>query len=107
MSEEKAKKTIQWKPEQKKAIGARNVSLAVSAAAGSGKTAVLTERIVELLADPERRKRMGEFGRNRVINELSWEHTSKALLEGYEKFFTGVFDGKKRAPAGKAPAAMG
>ena len=37
---------------------------------------------------------MGEYGRNRVINELSWEHTSKALLEGYEKLFSGEF-GKK------------
>lgn len=46
-------------------------------------------KITELLNDPEKRKRMGEFGRNRVINELSWEHTSKALLDGYEKFFTG------------------
>lgn len=52
----------------------------------------MAKKIMELLADPERRKRMGEFGRNRVVNELSWEHTSKALLEGYEKFFTGKFD---------------
>ena len=57
----------------------------------------MAKKIQELLADPEKRKRMGEFGRNRVINELSWEHTSKALLEGYEKFFTGAFDGKKHA----------
>lgn len=67
----------------------------------------MAKKVQGLLADPEKRKRMGEFGRNRVINELSWEHTSKALLEGYDKFFTGAFDGKKRAPAGKAPAAMG
>ena len=51
----------------------------------------MAKKIMELLADPERRKRMGEYGRNRVVNELSWEHTSKALLEGYEKFFTGKF----------------
>ncbi len=51
-------------------------------------------KIQELLADPERRKKMGEYGRARVVNELSWEHTSKALLEGYEKFFTGAFDRK-------------
>ena len=30
---------------------------------------------------------MGEYGRNRVINELSWEHTSKALLDGYDRYF--------------------
>lgn len=54
----------------------------------------MAKKVQELLADPERRKRMGEFGRARVVNELSWEHTSKALLEGYEKFFTGAFDKK-------------
>lgn len=47
----------------------------------------MANKIVELLADPERRKQMGEFGRNRVVNELSWEHTSKALLEGYARYF--------------------
>ena len=38
-------------PEQKKIIDARNTSLLVSAAAGSGKTAVLVERIVSLVCD--------------------------------------------------------
>lgn len=52
----------------------------------------MAKKIIELLSDPERRKKMGEYGRNRVINELSWEHTSKALLDGYEKLFTGQFD---------------
>ena len=60
----------------------------------------MAKKIQELLADPEKRRRMGEFGRNRVVNELSWEHTSKALLEGYEKFFTGAFDGKKSRNTG-------
>ncbi|MBQ3866480.1 MAG: UvrD-helicase domain-containing protein, partial [Clostridia bacterium] len=45
------KKAIEWKPRQKMALEARGVSLAVSAAAGSGKTAVLTERIVRLLSE--------------------------------------------------------
>ena len=52
----------------------------------------MADKIIYLLENPEVRKKMGEFGRNRVVNELSWEHTSKALLEGYEKFFTGEFD---------------
>ncbi|MCD7789575.1 MAG: glycosyltransferase family 4 protein [Bacteroides thetaiotaomicron] len=52
----------------------------------------MAKKIIELLNDPEKRKYMGEYGRNRVVNELSWEHTSKALLEGYEKFFTGRFE---------------
>lgn len=52
----------------------------------------MAKKIIELLKHPEKRKVMGEYGRNRVVNELSWEHTSKALLDGYEKFFTGKFD---------------
>ena len=47
----------------------------------------MAKKILELLDDPEQRKRMGEYGRNRVINELSWEHTSKALLAGYDRYF--------------------
>ncbi|MDE6035150.1 MAG: UvrD-helicase domain-containing protein [Ruminococcus sp.] len=42
-----------WTSEQKNAINARNSSVVVSAAAGSGKTAVLTERIIELIRNPE------------------------------------------------------
>ena len=48
----------------------------------------LANKIIELLLDPERRKKMGEFGRSRVVNELSWEHTSKALIEGYQRYFS-------------------
>lgn len=40
---------IQWTESQQSAISARGSSLAVSAAAGSGKTAVLTQRIIEKL----------------------------------------------------------
>lgn len=49
----------------------------------------MANKIVELLDSPERRKKMGEYGRLRVVNELSWEHTSKKLLEGYDKYFRG------------------
>ena len=41
-----------WTSQQEAAINARNSSVIVSAAAGSGKTAVLTERLVKLIADP-------------------------------------------------------
>ena len=44
---------MQWTLDQKNAIDARNSSVIVSAAAGSGKTAVLTERLVQLIADTE------------------------------------------------------
>ena len=52
----------------------------------------MAEKVVKLLEDPERRKTMGEYGRNRVVNELSWGHTSQALLDGYERYFAGEFD---------------
>lgn len=47
----------------------------------------MAEKILELLDDEEKRKYMSIYGRNRVVNELSWEHTSKALLEGYDYLF--------------------
>lgn len=42
-----------WTPAQRAAIADRGGSLLVSAAAGSGKTAVLTERAVQLITDAE------------------------------------------------------
>ena len=52
----------------------------------------MAEKIRQLLADPELRERMGRYGHERIVNELSWDNTSKALLDGYEKFFTGQFE---------------
>src|SRR5699024_12232649 len=43
-----------WTPAQRAAIEDRGGGLLVSAAAGSGKTAVLTERAVRLITDPAR-----------------------------------------------------
>jgi superfamily I DNA/RNA helicase len=42
---------MEWTEQQQTAIEAENASFIVSAAAGSGKTAVLTERLVKLLSD--------------------------------------------------------
>ncbi|MGN1315660.1 MAG: helicase-exonuclease AddAB subunit AddA [Acutalibacteraceae bacterium] len=43
----------EWTPNQIKAIEARNMQILVSAAAGSGKTSVLTERVKRILCDTE------------------------------------------------------
>jgi glycosyltransferase involved in cell wall biosynthesis len=40
-----------------------------------------------LLRDPERRRRMGESGRNRVEQELSWEVSRRALVQFYDQCF--------------------
>ena len=44
----------EWTPAQEQAITTRGGDLLISAAAGSGKTAVLTERVLTLITDPER-----------------------------------------------------
>lgn len=45
---------VNWTKEQRQVIEAQNCDLLVSAAAGSGKTAVLVERILTMLTDPAR-----------------------------------------------------
>lgn len=44
---------MNWTSDQQKIINARNCNLLVSAAAGSGKTAVLVERIIQMISDKE------------------------------------------------------
>ena len=42
---------VSWTEEQQKVIDTRNCNILVSAAAGSGKTAVLVERIIQRITD--------------------------------------------------------
>ena len=41
--------------------------------------------LVELMDDPERRKAMGRFGRQRVESALTWSHSVPFLLDAYKK----------------------
>ena len=45
------------------------------------------DKIMYLLDHENERKKMGEFGYNRVINELSWDHESQNLINIYKKGF--------------------
>ncbi|MCC8162027.1 MAG: helicase-exonuclease AddAB subunit AddA [Lachnospiraceae bacterium] len=45
--------SVVWTEDQRRVIDTRNSNILVSAAAGSGKTAVLVERILALITDPE------------------------------------------------------
>ena len=45
---------MKWTKEQEQIIGLRDRNILVAAAAGSGKTAVLVERIMAMITDPER-----------------------------------------------------
>jgi glycosyltransferase involved in cell wall biosynthesis len=45
------------------------------------------EKILELLDDPERRRRMGEYGRRRIEHSLAWTHEAPKLLQAYDRLF--------------------
>ena len=47
------------------------------------------EKINLLLEAPNLRASMGEIGRERVLNFLTWEHSKQALYAAYDKAFTG------------------
>jgi starch synthase len=51
----------------------------------AGFEAALAEAVHELVADPEKAKRMGEAGRQRCIDEFSWAHIAEQTLEIYRK----------------------
>ena len=44
----------------------------------------LADKILDLLADEDARARMGAFGRERVVKELSWSHEAPKLLAAYD-----------------------
>ncbi|MGA2421606.1 MAG: glycosyltransferase family 4 protein [Candidatus Acidiferrum sp.] len=50
------------------------------------------DKILWLVGHPEDRKKMGEFGRRRVEQQLAWEHSVPQLLAAYARAFS------KRAP---------
>jgi len=45
-------------------------------------------KILGLLEDEDERRKMGAFGRNRVEEELAWEHSVPNLLAAYERAFS-------------------
>ena len=52
---------------------------------GGVRPIVNNSKIIELLDNKKLRTEMGEFGYNRVINELSWDFESKKLINIYRK----------------------
>ena len=47
----------------------------------------MAEKVLALLDDEPQRRRMGELGRTRVANELSWDHEVPNLLAAYDAVF--------------------
>src|SRR3712207_7954714 len=62
-------RSVKWTKEQQQAIDIHGCNLLVSAAAGSGKTAVLVERIIKMITD--------------LKNPRSEEHTSELQSRQY------------------------
>ncbi|MGL4308873.1 MAG: glycosyltransferase family 4 protein [Paracoccaceae bacterium] len=48
-------------------------------------TADMADKICALLDDPEKRAAMGDYGRTRVKNELSWDHQVDTLIAAYQR----------------------
>jgi glycosyltransferase involved in cell wall biosynthesis len=61
-------------------VSAQNASLY----AENTSPANFAEKILWLFDNPDARNEMGEFGYNRVINELSWDFESKKLIAFYK-----------------------
>ncbi len=47
----------------------------------------LARKIVQLLDDPEARRRMGALGRKRIERELQWDYEAPKLLAAYDALF--------------------
>lgn len=47
-------------------------------------------KIIELIDDPERRRKMGELGRCRIELELQWRHEAPKLLLAYQCLFSPI-----------------
>ena len=50
-------------------------------------TTDFADKIMLLLDNPEDRKRRGEYGYHKIVNELSWDYESRKLVEFFCKVF--------------------
>jgi glycosyltransferase involved in cell wall biosynthesis len=62
-------------------------ALEASLYAENGSLEDFADKIEQLLDDPEKRKQMGDYGRRRVLNELSWDFERKKLVKFYDAMF--------------------
>ena len=80
---------VQWNERQQQAISARNTSVIVSAAAGSGKTAVLVQRLLEILSDEQNEVSADRIAVVTFTNDAAAQmkqRLSEALTAAIEKY---------------------
>ncbi len=53
--------------------------------AKNGDTSDFADKVMQLIDNPELRLKMGDFGYNRVINELSWDYEKVKLIGFYNR----------------------
>lgn len=56
--------------------------------ASNTSTADFADKIIWLLDHPEDRISRGEYGYHKVVNELSWDHESRKLVDFFKKVFS-------------------
>jgi glycosyltransferase involved in cell wall biosynthesis len=61
-----------------------------------GDTVDFANKILELIDNPELREKMGEYGYNRVIRELSWDYESEKLTRFYDQIFLKEHNNKRQ-----------
>ena len=86
-------KKIELTPKQKCAVNSRNHTLLVSAAAGSGKTAVLTKRIIDLITDTDNLTDVSDI--------LVVTFTKAAASELRERISKSLYEALQNAPDDK------
>jgi len=84
---------IEWTEKQKEVLSHRNSSLLVSAAAGSGKTAVLVERVIRRICDPQQPANIDAF--------LIVTFTSAAAAEMKAKIYSAITDRLTKDPSNR------
>ena len=77
----------------------RNTAMRAALYAKPNDINLFSEKVNFLLNNPALRKEMGDFGRRRIISELSWEFSTPRLLAAYRR----AFNQQEREPATVAP----
>ena len=84
---------VKWTDSQKQVLDHRGSSLLVSAAAGSGKTAVLVERVIQRICDPNERADIDRF--------LIVTFTAAAAAEMKAKIYAAITDRLSKDPSNR------